>query len=419
MSRRAVPVKPVEALVNVVFLAPAYPPEMQEYTRGLAEVGARVYGVGDSPAAGLPPRLRAYLHDYLQVPRIMDEEDVIERVTAWLKGTEVDRVESQWEPLVLLAARLRERFGAPGMSLDTVRGFRDKQLMKERIAAAGLRVPHSFRASTERAVWAAAEQVGFPLIVKPIAGAGSADTFRVNSPDELASVLRRVRHVAEVSVEEFVEGEEFTFDTVCVEGRPVFYNVAQYLPRPLVARTNEWISPEIITVRDLDQPRLQAGIGLGMGVLDALHMGTGFTHMEWYRKSNGEVVFGEIGCRPGGAHLVDQMNFTCDLDLFREWARAVCWHSFAGPVERKYNVAIIFKRALGQGRITRIEGLEAFRQRFGSWVVWENLLEPGQHRRNWLQTLVSDGFLMVRHPDWDEAKRMADAAATGVKLYAQ
>ena len=113
------------------------------------------------------------------------------------------------------------------------------------------------------------------------------------------------------------------------------------------------------------------------------------------------------------------MNFTCDLDLFREWARAVCWHSFAGSVERQYNVAIIFKRALGQGRITRIEGLDAYRRRFGQWLVWENLLEPGQHRRNWLQTLVSDGFLMVRHPDWDEAKRMADAAATDVKLYAQ
>ena len=32
--------------MNVVFLSPNYPPEMQQYTRGLAEVGARVLGVG-------------------------------------------------------------------------------------------------------------------------------------------------------------------------------------------------------------------------------------------------------------------------------------------------------------------------------------------------------------------------------------
>jgi hypothetical protein len=35
--------------MNVVFLACGYPPEMQQYTRGLAEVGARVFGVGDTP----------------------------------------------------------------------------------------------------------------------------------------------------------------------------------------------------------------------------------------------------------------------------------------------------------------------------------------------------------------------------------
>ena len=115
--------------MRVVFLAPIYPPEMIEYTRGLAEVGAEVYGVGDTPREALPARVKPYLHDYLQVPRIMAEEDVMDRVSAWLRGRSIDRVLANWEPLVILAARLRERWGMPGMSVDTVRGFRDKQLM--------------------------------------------------------------------------------------------------------------------------------------------------------------------------------------------------------------------------------------------------------------------------------------------------
>jgi hypothetical protein len=118
------------AAVKVVFLAPSYPPEMQQYTRGLAEVGATVYGVGDTPVAGMPGSLKQHLADYLQVPRILDEEDVVARVHAWLRGREVDRVLANWEVLVETAARLRERFGLPGMTVDTVRGFRDKQLMK-------------------------------------------------------------------------------------------------------------------------------------------------------------------------------------------------------------------------------------------------------------------------------------------------
>jgi len=405
--------------MKVVFLAPSYPPEMQQYTRGLAEVGAEVYGVGDTPLQALPSTLKPYLHDYLQVPRILDEADVVERVTTWLRGRQVDRVLANWEIVVLTAARLRERLGVPGMTVDAVQGFRDKQLMKDRVAAAGLRVPRAVRVRTVAETRAAAEQIGFPLIVKPIAGAGSADTYRADNAAELDAALARMRHVAEASCEEFVDGDEYTFDTVSIAGVPAFANVAQYLPRPLAARTNEWISPVIITVRDMAQPKLAGGIALGHRVLGALGMGDGFTHMEWFRKADGEVVFGEIGCRPGGAHLVDQMNYTCDIDLFREWARAVCWGTFEAPVARKYNAAIIFKRAKGHGRITRIDGLREFLARHGEHVVEQRLLPFGSQRRDWKKTLVSDGYILLRHPDWDRTYELAMAAATEITMWAE
>ncbi len=405
--------------MDVLFLSPAYPPEMQEYTRGLAEVGARVFGVGDSPSAGLPRRLRHSLDEYLQVPRILDQEDLVARVEARLRDWRPDRVETLWEPLILAAARLRERLGVSGMSAATALGFRDKQVMKERIAAAGLRVPRSARARGAEAARRAAGEIGYPLIVKPIAGAGSADTHRVDDAAGLDSVLAATAHVPELSVEEFVEGEEFTYDTISIDGRPVWENVAQYLPRPLEARSRQELSPIIITVREMGSERLRPGIELGHGVLAALGMGTGFTHMEWFLTSRGEAVFGEIGCRPGGAHLVDQMNYTADIDLFREWARAVCWRRFAADSTRKYNCAIVFKRAVGEGKITRIEGLEEFLARHGQWVCTEQLLRPGQPRRNWRQTLVSDGFLILRHPDWTTARALAEECGAAIRMFAE
>jgi biotin carboxylase len=405
--------------MRVVFLSPAYPPEMVDYTRGLVEVGAEVYGVGDTPREALHPKVRKLLYDYLQVPRIMDEDDVMDRVTTWLRGKTIDRVLSNWEPLVILAARLRERWRMPGMSVDTVRGFRDKQLMKERVKAAGLRVPRSRRVFTESETRAAAEEIGFPLILKPIAGAGSADTHKVTSKAELDAAIKAMRGVPEASCEEYIDGEEFTFDTISIGGKPVYENVAAYLPKPLEMRTLQWVSPVIITVRDMAQPKLQGGIALGRKVLEALDMGDGFTHMEWYLTPKGEAVFGEIGCRPGGAHIVDQMNYTSDIDLFREWARVVCHGKFQAHAPRKYNVGIVFKRALGEGRITRIEGLGAWLKECGPWVVEEKLLRPGTPRRNWKHTLLSDGHVVVRHPDWDEAYRMSFLAATNIRMYAE
>jgi len=401
--------------VKVLFLSPNYPSEMQDFTRGLAEVGADVVGIGDTPREGLSKKVRGHLAGYIQAS-LQDNAAVLAAVRA--TGVRFDRVECLWEPFVELAAWLREQLDVPGMSLDTARAFRDKELMKQRVEAAGLRVPHHTRATTREEVWAAAERFGFPLIVKPIAGAGSADTFRVNDARELEAVLARTSHVPEVSVEEFVDGEEFTFDTVCIDGKPAYANIAQYHPRPLIARSNEWISPIVVTIRDMWAPKYQGGIELGMGVLEALNMGSGFTHMEWYLTAKGEVVFGEIGARSAGGHLVDQMNWTGDIDLYREWARAVCWKSFEGSTARKHNVAIIFKRALGEGRIQRIEGLGGYMARYGEHVVAEQLLRPGTPRRNWLQTLVSDGFVCVRHPDLGATLKMAQAAATDVTLFA-
>ena len=40
-----------------------------------------------------------------------------------------------------------------------------------------------------------------------------------------------------------------------------------------------------------DQPELAGGVAMGEAVIEALGFDTGFTHMEWYRKADGEVVF--------------------------------------------------------------------------------------------------------------------------------
>ncbi len=388
---------------------------MKQFTRGLAEVGVEVLGVGD----GSPePELRRYLAGYLEVPSILDEEDVIARVYQWLRGRSIDLVLANWEPLVITAARMRERFGLPGMSVDAVRGFRDKQLMKERVAAAGLRVPRAQRVRSVKDVWGAVEVTGFPAIIKPISGAGSADTYRVESRADLERVLPRLLHVAEASCEEFIAGEEYTYDTVSIAGQPVYESVTQYFPNALEMRSHEWISPIMVSVRDLAQPHLRGGIELGRQVLRALGMGNGMTHMEWFRTSSGEVVFGEVACRPGGACVVDLMNYTGDIDLFREWARVATVGRFEAPAERKYNVGIVFKRARGQGRIIGIAGLRDYYERYRAHIVEDTLLRPGTPRRDWKATLLSDGYLVVRHPDWDETCQMAFAAASDVQLFA-
>ncbi|MDQ1346714.1 MAG: hypothetical protein QG573_83 [Acidobacteriota bacterium] len=405
-------------MARVLFLSPGYPSEMPHFVRGLAEVGAEVLGVGDQPPGTLAPETRRALADYLRVRSLWDEATLVEEVSRWLAGRTLDRIECLWEPGMMLAARLREALGVPGLNLAQTVPFRNKEEMKRLLDAAGIRTPRHLPAGDEAQIRAAAERIGFPLILKPIDGAGSADTYRVLDGAELDQAISRVRHVRELSVEEFIDGEEYTFDTVSIAGRPAYYNIAWYRPRPLKARSEEWISPQVVALRDPDQPLLRQGVEMGLAVLGALGFESGFTHMEWYMKADGEVVFGEIGGRPPGAHQVDQMNYACDIDVFRGWADAVCFGRFRENVRRRYNVATIYKRAVGEGRIQRIEGLDEFRARHGAEIVWENLLPVGAPRRNWKQTLVSDGFVILRHPDLAVTLAMADEFGEDVRLYA-
>lgn len=404
--------------MDVLFLSPAYPPEMQQFTRGLAEVGARVHGVGDTPPAALPSELRGRLASYLHVPALGEVDDVRRRVHAYLGGRKPDRIESNWEPLTLLAAQLRQDLGMPGMSVDTVAGFRDKPTMRARVLAAGLRAPRSARVRTRDEARAAARQIGFPVVLKPVDGAGSADTFRVDDPAALERTLVATAHVRECSVEEFIAGEEFTYETICIDGRPVYESVCRYEPNTLIARQNEWISPIIQSLRSVEDPYVADGVRLGRDVIRALGMGTGFTHMEWFRLPTGEAVFGEVACRPPGANMVDLMNYSDDGDLFREWARAVCYGRFEGVRQRPWSAAIVFKRARGQGRIRGYHGLDPFLARFGRTVARLDLLPPGAHRRDWKQTFLSDGNLVVRTPDAAETLRIARIAASEIGVVA-
>lgn len=404
--------------MKVLFISPHYPQEMEDFTRGLAEVGAQVYGVADAPRQGLPEKVQRNLRDYLQVPSLFDEDDAVRRIVAAGRSLKPDVVECLWEPCVVLAARVREELGVPGMSTDTAIGFRDKPIMKERVIQHGLRVPKFARVRTAHEAAAAAAAIGFPVIVKPVAGAGTADTYRADDLGQLRGVLSAVGHHKEINLEEFIDGEEFTYDTVCIDGAPVFESVAQYHPKPLDGRSHEWITPAQIVFRDPYQPELRAGIELGRGVLKALGMGTGFTHMEWFRKPDGEVVFGEIAARSPGGKLVDQMNYANDFDVYREWARAVCWRSFDARPHRRYHVAALFKRAEGRGRIRRIDGIDEIRERLGDSLVVEDLLPLGHQRRDWHQTLLSDGYLILRHPEYRECVERMNYAIKTLRIYA-
>jgi hypothetical protein len=232
-------------------------------------------------------------------------------------------------------------------------------------------------------------------------------------------VIPLMRGVQEASCEEYVEGEEFTFDTVCVEGKPVYENIAAYLPKPIEMRSLEWISPVIITVRDMYQPRLMPGVELGRNVLGALGMGDRLHAHGVVSHPEGRGGLRRDRVPPGRrAHRRPDELHLGHRPVSRVGARGVLGRlrgDDGAQVQRRASSSSA-PRARGASPASRASGLAAR----GREVVRRGAAPAARHeRRNWKQTLLSDGHVMVRHPDWDEAYRLSFAAATGIKMYAE
>ena len=110
------------------------------------------------------------------------------------------------EQLQVPLAEVREQLGVRGMDVEEARHFRDKSLMKIRLAEHGLPCARHVLAESASQAREFASRVGYPLVVKPPAGAGARGTFRVADDAELESYLASIPPSAAepVAIEEFI-----------------------------------------------------------------------------------------------------------------------------------------------------------------------------------------------------------------------
>ena len=164
--------------------------------------------------------------------------------------------------------RVRERLGIEGMGVEQALNFRDKARMKDVLRGAGIPCArHALATKVEEAL-EFARQVGYPLVVKPPAGAAARSTFRVDDEARLRECLGVLppSEAQPVLLEEFVVGEEHSFDTVSLGGRAVWHSLTHYRPGPLDVLRNPWIQWTVLLPREVDHPRYDDIRRVGSGL---------------------------------------------------------------------------------------------------------------------------------------------------------
>jgi Carbamoyl-phosphate synthase L chain, ATP binding domain len=397
------------------FVAPFLLPATTRFVEAAARLpGVQLALVTSEPEDRIPPELRAALAAHWRVDDALDPGQLavaVQGVGGYLGP--VRRILAILEQLQVPLAQVRDHLGIEGMDVATARNFRDKAQMKTALRAAGVPCARHRLADSAAAALDFAEEVGFPLVVKPPAGAGAKSTFRLDDADDLHVWLEAAPPAPDrlALLEEFLTGEEGSYDSVMVDGHLVWHSVSSYLPTPLDVLRNPWIQWIVLMPRDIDGPEYGGIRAIAPAALRALGLHTGLTHMEWFRRPDGTVAVSEVAVRPPGAQITSMLCYAHDLDLYSAWAQLLV-HGTFDPPERMWAVGTVYLRGQGTGVVRGVHGLDTLEELGPVAIEWR-LPQPGQVSSG---SYEGDGYVIVRHRDTAVVTDALRRLVTGVRV---
>jgi ATP-grasp domain len=207
------------------------------------------------------------------------------------------------EARVLQTAKVAAALGLPGGDPDMVMRCRDKQLTREALAAAGVPQPRFFPTVTVEDALAAADRLGYPVVLKPRAMAASLGVVRVDTPEQLAARFTFARdttvpgawHYDVVLVEEYLTGPEISVDSAVHGGLvlPMFVARKEVGYPPYFEEVGHLVDAADPLLVDPEVLRVLQDTHTALGFTD------GMTHAELKLTPAGPKVV-EVNARLGG-----------------------------------------------------------------------------------------------------------------------
>lgn len=270
----------------------------------------RLIVLHDEPNWAVP-----YADDWITAPSAGTGEAALTALSAFLDAhpaLRLDGVYTYDEYCVITAARLAEALNLPGVSYQAALQTRDKYAMRNICRAHGLPAPGFLRIRSNDDIEQriAAAGLAYPLVLKPVRGAGSMYVQRIENAQELCAVAARfqteiqAQHLGDVwgndglQAEEYIAGDEVDIDLLLVDGEVRYARVSDNF-----APIEPWFLerggrlPSLLSAASQ-----QALIDMAAAVLRTLGIPCGGVHFEARLGANGGVPI-EINLRIGGAEV--------------------------------------------------------------------------------------------------------------------
>lgn len=245
-----------------------------------------------------------------------DAEELLDAASQLHARVHLDAIITCDETSVVATALIAERLGLPGLSPEAALQSRNKLLMREAHRRHGAPHPKFSRCDTLEDALAFAEQIGYPVVIKPTLGGDSEHVYRVSSPEEMKERFPVAKSGNDQHSHRYfeAEGTELGPHTMLVES---YLNGSEHCVEAVVSNGEvalgsiaDRLSIELDTFdHDLYKTPSSLGTDEVAALSDAISRGAasqgikdGVLHAE-LRFHDGKPHLVEIAARPGGGSL--------------------------------------------------------------------------------------------------------------------
>jgi len=344
-------------VARILLLLPTTAYRADDFLEAAEALGAEVVVASDRR-----PALAAQMEDRSLTVPLSDPEAAAKRIERFSRERPLDAVVPVDDRGVVVAAVAAERLDLPHNPQGAATAATHKARMRRALSAAGVPQPAFRVAGPDQDAGALADEVGYPVVIKPVSLSMSRGVLRADSVREARAAAGRIREIladagedaqGPLLVERFVPGPEMALEGLLQRGELDVLALFDK-PEPMEGPTFE----ETIYVTPSREPfEMQDAVrSLVAGATKAMGLREGPIHAEVRLGPDGPVML-EVAARSIGGLCSRSLRFGAGISL----EEVILRHALGLPSEdlRRETAAsgVLMLPVPRGGRLTEIRGV--------------------------------------------------------------
>lgn len=346
---------------------------------------------------------------------ITDKEELNSIIREILKKHYIKAIYGTFEASVEMAGYLRDKFHIQGIGEEQAITVRNKYVMKQCVKNTDIRVAQVEKIKSADDIKAFIQDIGYPIVIKPIDGAGTVNTYKISNDSQLEDFLKKEDIAVTIKegtyiVEEFISGEEYHVDSVVVNGKVEFDSIGKYLYNCIdTINTTSALGSIIFPSVCKDNVLLDRIREVNSKVVRCLNILNSICHMEVFVQEDGTIVFSEIAVRVGGGPLIGTcIRNSYGVDIYKGFLEVELGEYAQEKLDTKiYSGFVAFPTK--KGIITKISTLEEYKEYPGLLSIkLFNKVGDQVHAKD--NTADRTGYIILQSDNYDELKSLLEKA---------